>query len=73
MHRWPSVFVDRIPQKPISGHLSARGVVMQIADDLSAQRPKIVHVLANCFGRETRGHQVLNERSETNYKSLSGR
>jgi hypothetical protein len=42
-----TVVVDRVAEKLLSSLFSERGVVVEVADDLSAQQPKIVHVTAN--------------------------
>jgi len=39
--------MDRLPEEPFRSLLSARGIVMQVADDLAAQRPEVVYVLAD--------------------------
>jgi len=50
VHCRTSIFVDGVPKKPISRPLSERRIVVQVADDLAAQRPQVVHVLTNGFG-----------------------
>ena len=49
-----AVVVNRVAEKLLSSLLSQRGVVVEIADDLSAQQPKIAHVTANRPGCKTR-------------------
>lgn len=72
MDRWPPIFVDRITKKPLSRPLSQRGVVVQIADDLAAQRPKIVDVLAYGLGRQSGCSQMLDERPEADKQRFAG-
>jgi hypothetical protein len=47
------VFVDGVPEQSVSRPLSESRVVVEVADDLSAQYPKIVHMPANGLGGET--------------------
>ena len=65
MARWPARFVDSIAEQLSSKPFSEGGIVVQVTDDLAAQRPQIVHVLTNGLGREAGGGQMLNERPET--------
>ncbi len=39
VYRRPAVLVDSIPKKPLCGFLPERGIVVQVADNLAAQRP----------------------------------
>ena len=48
-----TVVVDRVAEKLLSSLLSERGVVVEVADDLSAQQPEIVYVTANRPGCKT--------------------
>lgn len=45
-----TVFVDRAAQESVGGSFSQGRVVVQVPDDLPAQTPQIVHVLANGLG-----------------------
>ena len=45
-----AVFMDGAAEKTVGRHFSQRRVVVQVADDLPAQAPEIVHMLANGFG-----------------------
>jgi len=54
VNEWATVVGNRVAEKLLSGLLSQRGVVVEVADDLSAQQPKITHVAANRPGRKTR-------------------
>jgi hypothetical protein len=49
-----TVLVDRAAEKALRIFLSERRVVVEVANDLSAQHPKIVHVVSNGLGGETR-------------------
>jgi hypothetical protein len=42
-----TVLVNRLAEKRLSSLLSERRVIVEVADDLSAQQPKIIHVTAN--------------------------
>ena len=65
--------VDGMAQESVSGPLSERRVVVEMADDLSAQRPEIVHVPANGLRGKTRCCQVLDEGAETHHQSFTRR
>ena len=45
--------MDRLSEEPLSGKLAERLVVMQVANDLAAEAPEVVHVVANGFGCKT--------------------
>ena len=47
------VFVDGVAKQSVSRPLSESRVVVEVADDLSVQYPKIVHMPANGLGGET--------------------
>jgi len=49
-----TVVVNRVAEKLLSSLLSQRGVEVEVADDLSAQQPKIAHVTANRPGCKAR-------------------
>ena len=49
-----TVVGDRVAEKLLSSLLSQRGVVVEVADDLSAEQPKSVHMTSNRPGCETR-------------------
>ena len=49
-----TVVLDGVAEKFLGRLLSERRVVVEVADDLSSQQPKIVHVTANGLGRKTR-------------------
>jgi hypothetical protein len=46
-----TVVVDHVAEKLLSSLLSERGVEVEVADDLSAQQPKIIHVASNGRGK----------------------
>ena len=48
-----TVLVDRVAEKPVSIPLSERRIVVEVADDLSAKHPEIVHVPANSLRGKT--------------------
>jgi len=73
VNEWAAVLVDRAKEKPVSRFLPLRRIVVKIADDLSAQHPKIVYVPANGLGGEIRCCQMLNEGPETNHQSFTWR
>jgi len=54
MNQRTPVLVDGVAEQSVSRPLSESRVVVKVADDLSAQHPKIVHVPANGLGGETR-------------------
>jgi len=56
--------MDGAAKEPFRRLLSQRRVVVQVADDLPAQAPEIVHMLADGFGRKARCGQVLDERPQ---------
>ena len=41
--------MDRLPEEPLSGKLAESLVIVQITDDLTAEAPEVVHVVANVF------------------------
>ena len=47
MGEWSTVVVDHIAEKLFHGDFSQRRVFVQVADNLSAQYPEVVHVPAN--------------------------
>ena len=48
-------FVDGLPEEPLGGELAERPIVMEVADDLAAEAPEVVHVAADRFRREAGG------------------
>lgn len=50
MNQWAAVRIDRSMQNPIYWPLSQRRILVEIADDLPAQHPQVVHVFLNGFG-----------------------
>ena len=44
--------------------LSQRRVVMEVADELSAQRPDVIHVFLDGLRRKVRGRQAFEEGTE---------
>ena len=73
MHGGTSVFMDGIAEKPVRRQFPARRVIVQIADDFPAERPKVVHVLANGLWGEIRQGQMFNKGTYANHQSLAGR
>jgi hypothetical protein len=39
--------MDRLSEEPLSGKLATSLVIVQIADDLAAKAPEVVHVVAD--------------------------
>ena len=54
MNKWSAVLMDCVAKQVVSRFLSLRRVVVKVADDLSSQHPKIVHMSANRPGGEAR-------------------
>jgi hypothetical protein len=54
-------FMDRLSEEQLSGKLAERLVIVQVANDLAAEAPEVVHVVANGFRWETRRGQVFDE------------
>ena len=54
MNERATVLVDRAAEKSVSSHLSERRVVVEVADDLSAKHPKVVHMPADGLGGKSR-------------------
>ena len=52
MYGWAAQFMDGLPEEPLGGELAERLVVMEVADDLAAEAPEVVHVAADRFRRE---------------------
>jgi hypothetical protein len=50
VYRRSPAFMDSVPKEPFRSSLSERGIVVQVADDLSAQRPEVVDVLVDGLG-----------------------
>ena len=48
-----AILLDHIAQKTVGCNLSQRRVFVQIANDLSAQHPQVVHVLTDGLPRKT--------------------
>ena len=71
MDEGATVSMDCLPQELIRGPLSQGRIIVQIPDDLPAQQPKVVHMLANGLGRKTQRCQMLDERPESEEKFLA--
>jgi hypothetical protein len=41
--------MDRLSEEPLSGKLATSFVIVQVADDLAAKAPEVVHVVADGF------------------------
>ena len=71
--QWATVLVDHITDKFICGDLSQRGVVVHVADDLSAKHSHIVDVvLDGSFGQAGPG-EVKQEGQEVFDEPSAGR
>jgi hypothetical protein len=62
-----------VAQKTVGRNLSQRWVVVQVADDLAAQQPQVIHVLADGLRGETRLTEAsaflqLNETASQNIR-----
>ena len=42
-------FMDGLSEEPLGGKLAESLIVMQVADDLAAEAPEVVYVVADCF------------------------
>ena len=47
--------MDRLPEEPLNGKLAECLVVVEIADDLTAEAPEVVHMAADRFRGEAGG------------------
>ena len=63
---WTSVSVDGVTEQLVRTLLPQRGIVMQVADDLSAHCPEVVPVLANCLWGKPFGGQMFDEGPKAN-------
>ena len=52
--QWAALLVDHLVQKPFGSDLSEGRVFVQVADDLAAQQPNVVHVLSDGLRGKTR-------------------
>ena len=69
-----AVFADDMGQVAFDGSLSERRIVVQIADDLAAQEPDMIHVSLNGFGSEAgRGGDSRKGRKQTSRRWPGGR
>lgn len=61
MNRRTAVFMDGLPQKALCRELSQPRVIVQVTDDLAADRPEVVHLLSVVFQNVKRSGIVLLE------------
>src|SRR5665213_2211739 len=68
-----SAVFDHLRKDSVHGFLSQGRIVMEIADELPAQRPHIIDVSLNRFRREFRCGERFKERSEQRQQLFTGR
>ncbi|MGH7972962.1 MAG: hypothetical protein ACREIC_29960, partial [Limisphaerales bacterium] len=71
MDQWAAVLVDNTADQLLGGDLSQRGVIVCVADDLSAEHPYIVDMVLDGSFRQPLFRQVKQEGHEEFDKSTT--
>ncbi len=73
MDQRSAVLADSLAEKPFYGSLPQRRSFVQVADDLSAQKPQVVHVFANGLRGKVGCGEMLKEWPKASHQFFTRR
>ena len=73
MDQRATVYMDPLSEDTLDTDFSQRSGAVQISDDLSAEQPKVVYVLANGLAGKAGGSQMPDEGPEASHQFLTTR